>query len=462
MMVDGSGLASTAHSRAGSGDAQDEHAARWFEDCGRVVLAAVVLGWLAIAVLILQHRVFVSLDSLISYAHSWWIESQLWHGHGVPWRMPVLGHGRALTYPYGFVPWTVAALLWPLTGEYAVTIVLVLGALGLITSTFWAFPETRRPWFAAGVLANPILVFAPITGQVPFLWGSALLMFGLGCWRRDYRTRAVLLAGLGQLCHPAVVLPIAAALVLARLRWEPDRRGLLRCYGLSVCIALPGVVAVVASPVFADSSWQTKLVQFVGTVLVRACVFIPPILALLLIRDSRRWVAPLLVGLALVLNVILIGPLSAGFSWKALRREPDTTMLAFVSTPEFRSGSMYRILPNADGRVSMYELIRHGGRLDSEFFPESIWFGKFADERAYSKFLVRRGVDYVLIFDSPDGHSPTNEGELLNRMSASRRGCTAGLVGVRLVGRHDGWDDFAIDRSCLGPARHAAKAGRRP
>ena len=98
--------------------------------------------------------------------------------------MPVLGHGEGLTFPYGSLPWLAAATLWPLAGDWSVTIVLVMGALGLIGATFWAFPETRHPWWAVAVLINPILVLAPLSGQLPFLWASALLVAGIGCWRR--------------------------------------------------------------------------------------------------------------------------------------------------------------------------------------------------------------------------------------------------------------------------------------
>ena len=230
------------------------------ERAGRLALGVVVLAWVVILALLARHRIVVTHDSLINYAHAWWINSQLWHGHGIPWRMPVLGHGTALTFPYGALPWLVAALLWPLLGEWAVTLVLVVGVLGLIAATFWAFPEIRRPWWAVLVLTNPILVLAPLSGQLPFLWGSALLTLGIGWWRRDRRLWAVLAVGLAQLTHVAVVLPIAAILVLLRLRWEPHRRALLGCYLISVAIAAPAIWPVINSPVFTETSLATKVV----------------------------------------------------------------------------------------------------------------------------------------------------------------------------------------------------------
>ena len=55
-------------------------------------------------------------------------------------------------------------------------------------------------------------------------------------------------------------------------------------------------------------------------------------------------------------------------------------MARFVTSSAFRPGLTYRVLRTSDGKVGMYQVIRAGGRLDSEFFPESIWGGMFASE----------------------------------------------------------------------------------
>lgn len=411
------------------------------------MLALVVLAWAAVLATILAHPVFVTHDSLISYAHAWWIENRLWNGHGIPWRMPVLGHGGALTFPYGALPWIVGALLWPLFGQWSITLVLVMGVLGVIGGSFWAFPETRRPWWAAAVLVNPILVLAPLSGQLCFLCATALLLIGVGCWRRGHYAWAVVFAGLAQLTHLVVVGPIALVLVLARLRVEPRSRLLLGCYALSVCVAAPALWPVISSPVFTDSSLVTKLWQFVATVFVRIFILIGPVVALLLVRRRRRWIAPALVALGLALNVALLAPFDAGYSWAALARPQDQTMARFVQTPEFAPAATYRLLRSGDGKVGMYQLIRAGARLDSEFFPESIWYGNFAGLPDYSRFLAARDVDRVLAFRHLAPTNATNEGALLAAMAG--RPCADGVAGVRLVAAHPGWDDYAIDRSCL-------------
>ena len=109
-----------------------------------IALWIVGAGWAVVLLLILRHAVFVSDDSISNYGHVWYVSDRIWRYHHVPWSMPVIGHGKALAFPYAFVPWISAALLRPLLGDWVVTLWLVVGTIGLIAATFWAFPELRR------------------------------------------------------------------------------------------------------------------------------------------------------------------------------------------------------------------------------------------------------------------------------------------------------------------------------
>jgi hypothetical protein len=126
----------------------------WIRTVVLVALALAVLGWLIVLWMYLRHRIVLSSDSMNNYSHVWWIARDLWHHGRIPWKMPVLGHGQAYAYPYGFVNWTSAALLWPLFGDWAVTLWSAVGAVGCVVATFFAFPELRRSWWAAAVLVN--------------------------------------------------------------------------------------------------------------------------------------------------------------------------------------------------------------------------------------------------------------------------------------------------------------------
>ena len=99
-----------------------------------IALLVVVGAWIVVLALILRHRVLVSHDTLSNYAHVWYVNDRLRHGHGVPFRMPVIGHGDAYAFPYGFVPWLSAALLWGLLGPWVVTLWIVLGFIGLVAA----------------------------------------------------------------------------------------------------------------------------------------------------------------------------------------------------------------------------------------------------------------------------------------------------------------------------------------
>ena len=379
------------------------------------VVGALAAAWLGVAAAVLAHRVYVSNDSISNYAHVWFISDSIWEGHLLPYAFPLIGHGQALAYPYAFVPWTSAALLHPLLGDWVTTLWLVLGAAGTIAATIWALPEVRRPWALAAVLANPMLVEALILAQLPFLWATAFLWAAVGAWRRGWRVPAILLTALAQGNHPAVVLPIAGLLVLTWLRWEPRRRSLVWCYVVSVALSLPGVAMVFLSPVLEDSGPASTIANLVGTVGARIPVVFAPILLAWLGTRAPRWL-PAVAGLALVLNIALVPLRGTSYAWGALGRDPDSGLLPFVQSPAFEPGATYRILRSADGKVGMYQVLRQGGRLDSEFFPESFARRSWDSAAAYRTFLSGRVVDYVVIYRFYDERHRTNEHALLGEL----------------------------------------------
>ena len=384
------------------------------------VVAALAAGWLGVAAAILSHRVYVSNDSISNYAHVWFISDSVWDGHLLPYTFPLIGHGQALAYPYAFVPWTTAALLHPLLGDWVTTLWLVLGAAGAIAATIWALPEVRGPWALAGVLGNPMLVEGLILAQLPFLWATAFLFTAVGAWRRGWRVPAVLLMALAQGNHPAVALPIAGLLVLTWLRWEPERRALLWSYVLSVALSLPGVAMVFLSPVLEDSGPTSTITNFATTVGARLPVVFGPVFIAWLVTRAPRWL-PGVAAAVLALNFALVPFRGTSYAWGALGRVPDRGLLAFINSPAFEPGATYRVLRSADGKVGMYQVLINGGRLDSEFFPESFARRSWESLTLYRGFLRGRRVDYVIIYRFYDERHGTNEHALLAELVES--GC---------------------------------------
>ena len=171
----------------------------------------------------LGKRIVLSPDSVNNYAARLVDRVGIWHRSTLPWSMPVLGHGDAFTYPYGVVNWTTAALLWRCSATGRSRSGLALGAVGCIVATFVAFPELRRGWWAAGVLANPAIVLALLFGQQTFEWAAMLLLFGIAVLAPRPAAPRGVLVGVGQANHPAVVLPIGIILVAVWWRYESDR-----------------------------------------------------------------------------------------------------------------------------------------------------------------------------------------------------------------------------------------------
>jgi len=420
---------------------------------GDGVAVALAGAWAAGLGLLLRHRLVVSHDTMINYAHVWYVSKRLWGGHGVPFRMPVLGHGQGFAFPYGLVPWLTASVARPLAGDWIVTLWLVLGIAGLLVATFLAFPELRRGWWAATLLLNPALVAAAFIGQMPFTWGAALLLGAVAAWRRGHPAWAAALAALAQVTHPAVVAPLAFALVALRLPFEPrgdgSPRRLLQWYGLASLPMIPAAWLVVRSPVFEDSSTMVKLSNFVTTLAPRCLVLVIPVALVLLLRTGsaaagrRAWVGPAAFAVTAALLAVSWRPLLLPEASRSLWRKPDRTMLRFLASPSFRPGATYRVLRVPDFKVGVYQLLRAGGRIDSEFFPESIVRRRWPSATQYGEFLRRRHVDYVMIWGGYARVFKVNEPDRLTELTA----CSpAAPVCAHLIEKDMPWTLWSITR----------------
>jgi hypothetical protein len=391
---------------------------------GGIALMAVAAAWVVIAARYLAHGIVLSSDSMNNYVHVWWVARDLWHHGQLPWRMPVLGHGHAYAYPYGFTNWTAAAVLWPAFGNWAVTLCTVVGAAGCIGATFAAFPELRRGWWAAAALANPAIIESLLFGQQAFAWGAALLLFGIAAWRRNRPLLAAVLVGLGQATHAAIVLPIGVLLVAAGCCFVSDRRRLLRWYGVALLITLPAVVLVLASPGFADATLRDKVANFASTLAPRLLIVLLPIVFVWARNLRVRALAPIALVVSLGINAAVQQPLNVDFQWQALSRKADTSSLdRYLSSPEFEPGATYRVLRGAgDGKLGLYHVVRAGGRLDSEMFPESMAIRNFATLSAYEELLCKRHVDFVIAYSSYTASRRTDELAMLGRLAARADG----------------------------------------
>ena len=85
----------------------------------------------------------------------------------------------------------------------------------------------------------------------------------------------------------------------------------------------------------------------------------------------------------------------------------DARLDAYLCSPSFVRGATYRVLRGGDGKLGLYHVVRAGGRLDSEMFPETMAIRDFRDVSEYEKLLCDRHVDQILHFASYDASRHT-------------------------------------------------------
>jgi len=413
---------------------------------GRIALRVTIAVWVVLLALLLRHREVLSSDTLSNYVHVWFLQDRIWHDHAIPLRMPVLGHGGAFAFPYAFIPWMFAALLWPLLGEFSVGLTLGLGWLFMVLGTFYAFPELRRGWWATGVLLSPALIAGVLLGQLPFLWASGMFLVAIASWRRGRRKAAIAFAALAQITHAAVLMPIIAAMVLWRVRAQPARRReLVVAWIASIVPAIPAAVIVFASPVTEETSPLISLWIEIETVALRSLFLLVP-LALIYLKAKGDQRAPRLAVAGLLLFQVAVLPVtSLRLGWGALVQTPDAASVATANAVSIVPGRVYRVLAWGDRKWAPYSVVRKGGTLDSEMFPESLHWRSFRDQDDYARFLTQRKVDVVLV-QSKYRRFKTNEQQLLDDMSAGAR-CVGGVI-VTTTERTPQFSVYAVTRGC--------------
>jgi len=240
--------------------------------------------------------------------------------------------------------------------------------------------------------------------------------------------------------------------VIGWARYEPDRRALIRAWVISLVPALPAVYLVFASPVTSQTSPLWSVWVEVETLALRSLVLIVPLGLLYLQSRERRPNAPIIAAAVMVVGQFVTIPISGMVSgWGALNRDPDRAASAITHSVSIVHGATYRVLSYGDGKYGMYAVVRAGGRLDSEFFPESLYRRSFRDESAYATFLTKRKVEYVLV-DHRYKKFHTNEQALLDAIAATPgdAGCVGGLRVQREL-QTATLTTYRITRGCSAP-----------
>jgi hypothetical protein len=153
-----------------------------------------------------------------------------------------------------------------------------------------------------------------------------------------------------------------------------------------------------------------------------------------------------LAAVSLALLVSMWRPFLLKDGWHALWRSRPTELDTFVTSPAFTPGRIDRVLDAGDGKYELYQVVRSGGVLDSEMFPESLHRDGFTSDAAYATFLAERRVDTVVVVASYARAFGSNEPEHLR--SLADHGTCLGHLTVRRAYTTPEWESYDIIHGC--------------
>jgi hypothetical protein len=331
-------------------------------------------------------------------------------------------------FPYGLVPWIAGALLYPAFGDWAVTLLMVAGVVAVIALACAVRPAMRDPWLLSIFVLNPFFVDAVLVFQFSFIWATAFFfLFVMAVERRRWFFGAALLF-LAVTTHPIMGgAAVGAYGIYALLRWRRHLVALLLSMAAGAAASAPFIWMTLQTPSLGDNSATTVILSVLDILPRRGLVIGGPFLLAALavwVRTQYRF------ALAIpVVGLVITVPLANGAfgyaqgSYEGLVRDPEGMYQEFLSSPGFEAGAVYRVLEPNQREDGMYDFMRAGAVLSSEFFTESTFRRDFTEPQ-YQCFLAVKATDYVAVETAYIAQYDVNELELLRTLESR------GLVSV--------------------------------
>ena len=393
------------------------------------VSLATALAAMLILVLVAIKPIFLGYDSINNYIHVRFIAQSLFHSGAIPLRLPWLENGQALTYPYAFFPWTLGALFYPAFGNYAVTWLMILGAVLLVWVVYKTRLESDR-WLLILFILHPFLLEGLLSFQLAFIWTSLFAYLYIHAVERNARWWAWLWLVLALSTHLLVIGSLLVIYDLYVWFFHKERRRTMLLVGLlSLPVVAPVAWYTLQAPSIAINSRLSLLLDVSKTVFIRALLFFSPFL---LVKakgffSGRPMAVPAAVCLAM-LSVVNAIPFAAppirfsGFgmvgSFGGLVTAAGNPYRDFLASDAFQPGAIYRILEASDQEQGHYFLVEHGAILSHELFSESqtriTW-----RPAVYPCFISAKKIDFIVVNAKYQGMFHTNEEQLLEGMVAA-------------------------------------------
>jgi glycosyltransferase involved in cell wall biosynthesis len=375
--------------------------------------------------LVATKTVFLGTDSVNNYIHVWYLKDQIVDHASLPVHAAPLDNGEAVTLPYGGVPWLAAALLFTVLGDWAVTLLFVVGLVGILWAAGLARREMRDPWLLLIYAINPFYIDAVFSFQFSFVWSAVFFLLFVAALDRRRWALAGLLGWLAMSTHPLMGLP-PVALYLAWALWRgrlPLRTATILSGAMGVAL-LPALYLTLNTPAVGENTARTIILSIGDVVVRRGTILLAPFVFAPLAPLVRRWWKPVTgtVAAGLLVNIIFANGFLgyAQGSYTGIFRDSHDIYHDFAASSAFVPGARYRVLEPNEREDGSYYLVRHGAVLTSELFTESQFKRSFHPDQ-YTCFLGAKQVDFVVVEKAYFGQYHTNEGQLLDTLAEEGR-----------------------------------------
>lgn len=365
-----------------------------------------VFGLTAVALLLMLTRSFyLGDDAAQSYGHVWYLSEALFTHHEWPWHVAQLENGRAAMFPYGILPWLPDAVLYPVFGDWIVTLSMVAGVVFMLLAAGRFRHELRSPFLLSLFLLNPLLWNGITQFQLTTMWSFGFFFLGIGQLERGRDARAVILLALAIACHP--MMGAGALGVYGVFEWVRSRSFPLHAATLGVVallVASPAVAFFLSAPLVSEAKPGVIALSVLDN-LRRLSV---PLLALLLpeLRGRiavRQGTVAATLGVATAAALVYLPP-------SGLWQTSHARFAGYLAANPVRPGDSYRVLVSNNHEDGMVEFMRAGAVLSNEFFTESEHRQVWPDPEAYTCFLATKRVDHVVV--GSEYPSPYRDSEL--------------------------------------------------
>ncbi|MGD0115283.1 MAG: hypothetical protein ABSC13_04690 [Dehalococcoidia bacterium] len=360
----------------------------------RLVAWGGLLGIAFLCTVVLSKRFFLGSDSAHHYAHIWFISEQIFHHARLPLHIPYLESGKAVTFPYGVVPYLVTAIPYAVLGDWAVTASLIAGVAFYGYAAVRARPVLRDPRLLALIYVNTFLIEGIVSFQFAFIWSCGFFLLTVEAIDKRRWALAGAMALVTVTTHPvAGAIAVPAYTLFAVLRRPRDFLPLGVAMGVAALLSVPYVLYAHTTP--AVSSTPTSYI--IGTIRYmarfRGTIVVMPLIVAALAPLLRPLFLPAFAAMALTFTVRFE---QNHVNTYGLKHDSSPFYADFIKSPLFDRSLTYRVLEPNDREDGAYQLIKNGAILGQEFFEQSEFHRWWYSLNMYSCYLGAKNIDVVL------------------------------------------------------------------